>query len=412
MAIYTPDTVVIVENFSCQHEGTDVIIGRAETGVFLAIPQEGVELLEDLAAGKNVGEAADQYRRKYGAIPDVDDFLSLMESNGIVKRKTNGNDARLASVFVPANIPQRRYHFGSFPQKIAQRLFGRTALVGVFALATCATAAVIIDPSLIPRARDLYFPDHRTLSALALALASYATIFVHEFGHLVAARALGVNSRMGIGHRLWYVVAETDLTGLWAVPKRQRYLPLLAGVVIDIGSASLLLVLLLGHTRGLFTFPVLTLRLVKAMVLTYILRVIWQFFFYIRTDFYYVFANLFGCKNLLKDTEDFVHNQLARFIRSMRHRDQSGIPAAEMRIVRGYSLFWLAGRIFAAVMLFVVTIPVLIRYVRNLAQVFRTGYSVNPGNFLDALLLATLFLVPFVSGLAMWTASLIRRKGN
>jgi putative peptide zinc metalloprotease protein len=412
MAIYTPDTVVIVENFSCQHEGTDVIIGRAETGVFLAVPQEGIELLEDLAAGKNVGEASDQYRRKYGAMPDVDDFLSLMESNGIVKRKTNGNDASMASVSVSVNIPQRGYHFGNFPQRIARWLFGRTALVGVFALATCATGAVIIDPSLIPQARDLYFPDHRTLSALVLALASYATIFVHEFGHLIAARALGVNSRMGIGHRLWYLVAETDLTGLWAVPKRQRYLPLLAGVVIDIGSASLLVMLLLGHTRGLFTFPVLTLRLVKAMVLTYALRVIWQFFFYIRTDFYYVFANLVNCKNLLKDTEDFVHNQLARFIPSIHHRDQSGIPPAELRIVRGYALFWLAGRIFAVAMLFVVTIPVLIRYLRNLAQVFRTGYSVNPGNFLDALLLATLFLVPLVAGFAMWTASLIRGKGN
>ena len=67
-----------------------------------------------------------------------------------------------------------------------------------------------------------------------MTIFTYGGIFVHELAHLIAARAVGVNSRMGISHRLWYLVAETDLTGLWSVTRNQRYLPMLAGMIVDL----------------------------------------------------------------------------------------------------------------------------------------------------------------------------------
>jgi hypothetical protein len=50
---------------------------------------------------------------------------------------------------------------------------------------------------------------------LLVMVIGYATVFLHEMAHLVAARgAVGVSSRLGISHRLWYLVAETDMTGV------------------------------------------------------------------------------------------------------------------------------------------------------------------------------------------------------
>jgi putative peptide zinc metalloprotease protein len=408
MSIYERETLVIVEPFTRQPAGNEVIIGRLETGVFLAVPTEGVELLEHFALGRTVGEVSDHYRQKYGEVPDLNDFLSFMESKGLVRPKT-ASTSRNPSPASP-KVASRRYHFSNFPQALAEKLFSLPVIAGSLALIAAATVIVFLDLSLAPRPRDLYFPDHRTLCATLLALSGYATIFVHEFGHLVAARSLGINSRIGISHRLWYLVAETDLTGLWSVPRRQRYLPMLAGVLIDLVSASLLVLLLWAHAHHMLAMPVVVLRLVRALGITYLLRVAWQFFFYIRTDFYFVIANFLNCRNLLKDTEVFLRNQLARIFRTILPVDQSAIPAAERRIIRIYSVIWVAGRLLSFFLFFWVTIPVAIRYTVNLTAAFRSGYSANRYNFLDALLLTAYFMVPLMTGLSLWIASFVRRE--
>jgi hypothetical protein len=333
-----------------------------------------------------------------------------MEAKGLVRPKNGAVETGKSQAPASPTVAPRRYHFTNFPQTLAEKLFSWPVILGSLGLIALATVLVLLDPQLMPRPRDLYFPDHRTLCATVLALFGYATIFVHEFGHLVAARSLGINSRIGISHRLWYLVAETDLTGLWSVPRRQRYLPMLAGVLIDLASASLLIMLLWAHAHQMLTLPVLVLRLVRALGITYLLRVAWQFFFYIRTDFYFVIANFLNCRNLLKDTEVFLRNQLARVLGFIRRVDQSAIPAAELRIIRIYSVIWVAGRLLSFFLFFWVTIPVAIRYIVNLTAAFRAGYANNRYNFLDALLLTAYFMVPLVTGFSLWITGFMRRE--
>jgi hypothetical protein len=406
--MYTRETVVRVRPFSRQQEGEEVIIGTLATGVFLAVPPEAVELLEDLAQGKTVGEVSDLYLQRHGETPDMDDFLGLMETKGIVEPLVGNNGDRIVPSLRQRSGP--RYHFSNFPQPLAQRLFSRPLLSLGLLLIVLALAAISRYPSLMPLPRDLYFPDHRTLSWTILMAASLATVFLHEFGHLVAARAVGINSRMGISNRLWYLVAETDLTGLWAVSKRQRYLPLLAGMLIDAFSAALLVLLLFAHRQAWLALPGLGVRLVRAMAFTYLMRILWESFFFLRTDLYYVIATLFNCKNLLSDTQAFLRNQLAQFIHWIRPVDQSSIPASERRVIRAYAALWVAGRVWAVATLFLVTVPVCLAYIPNLAGVFRAGYSANPSNFADALVLTTCVFIPVTAGLALWVGGMLRRE--
>lgn len=405
--MYRRDTVVAVQPFSQQRDGEDVIIGRIDTGIFLAVPQEAVEVLEHLAQGKSVGEAADLHQLKYGEVPDLEDFLSLLEAKGIVEPMGDREKNRHATPVLQRQ--KLRYHFSNFPESLARRLFGYPTVAACLLIILCAIALMILDPSLAPRVTDLYFPSRRTLSWTILIVANYATVFVHEFGHLVAARALGINSRMGISHRLWIMVAETDLTALWSVAKSKRYLPLLAGALIDSVSAALLVILLFVQNRGGFTFPDLSTRLLRAMVFTYIMRLLWQCFLFVRTDFYYLIGNAFNCKNLMSDTEAFLRNRLSRVFPWVHSVDQASIPSSERRVIRGYSVVWLSGRALAFFLLFTVTIPLAVQYVQNLRGALESGYSANPYNFVDALLLAIYFLVPLIVGLAMWLVSIVRR---
>jgi hypothetical protein len=276
------------------------------------------------------------------------------------------------------------------------------------ALLFLAAGAVVRDPSLMPVPQDFFFPDRRTLTWTILIVLDVVAVFAHELGHLVAARAAGVNSRMGVSNRLWNLVAETDLTGLWAIPKRQRYLPMLAGMLVDAVCAALLIFLLLAQHKGLFAVSAFCVRLVRAMALSYLLRILWEFFLFVRTDVYYLIATFFNCKNLLRDTTVVLRNQLARLIRSIRPAEQPVIPPAELRVVRAYAVVWIAGRIWAITTLFWLTIPVCAQYIRDIGGVFKAGYSANPSNFIDSVVLASYFLTPTAAGLVLWARGLLK----
>lgn len=405
--MYSPDTVVAVQSFIRRAEGDEIIISRPEDAIFLAVPPEAVEVLDHLSHGKTIGEAANIYQQKYGEILDMDEFLCALEAKGIIQSWPAKGDKAALSLAVPGR--QASYHFKNFPGRLAQRIFSPPVLASSLLFVILAVAAIFCSPSLMVGPRDLYFGDHRALSWTILMAFAYLTLFLHECAHLVAAKAVGVNSRISLSHRLWYLVAETDLTGLWSVSRQQRYLPLIAGTLLDMGSAAFLILVLWAREREwvLISSPVV--RLLRAMVFIYVARIGWQCFLFIRTDFYYVMATLLACKNLLGDTEVYLRNCLSRMVPVIPVVDQSEIPENELRVIRVYAWFWGAGRIAAFFVLVHLTIPLAVRYARNLTSVFRIGYSANPLGFIDALLLAGYFLIPFTIGFFLWIRSIFRR---
>jgi len=412
MSLYTRESTIDVFPFSRQHEGDEVIIGRSETGTFLVVPPEAVEVLDQLAQGKSFGEVQDAYLLTHGEILDLEDFLGVLTSKGLIRSS--------ADVYVDASpqetatrqVPQKtHHHFSAFPQSVARIIFSRTSVVCAVLLTAFAGLLICIEPSITTGPGDLYFPDHRMASVLSITAASYLALFVHELAHLIGARAEGVNSRMGISHRLWVLVAETDLTGLWSLPRGKRYLPLLAGLVVDFISCDLLLIGLYLQTKQMIVINILVVRLMRAMVFTYYMRIVWQCLLFLRTDLYYVIANYLNCKNLLRDTEVYLRNRVAYLIPGLKKRDQSNIPISELQIIRWYSWIWVAGRIAAILLLVVVTIPVTIRYIKSFIITFRAGPSNHPADFVDALLLTAYFLIPIFIGMGLWINAIVRREG-
>jgi putative peptide zinc metalloprotease protein len=299
-----------------------------------------------------------------------------------------------------------RYHFANFPQRLAQRLFSRSVLIAAGILIGLALLAIASDPSLIPGWQAYFFKENATLMILVLFGLDWVTLFIHEMAHLIAARSLGVSCQLGISNRLWVLVAETDMTGIWSVPRQQRYLPFLAGPLLDAVSASILiLIFFLIERQSLKVNPQIY-QLTQALLLNYLLGLLWQCYFFVRTDFYYVIANAFRCKNLLKDTEVYLRNQIARFSHRIRPINQSHIPKSERRVIRWYAILWVSGRAAALGSLLFITLPVLWHYCLRLLAVLSAGYPANPQAFLDALLLLLLAVVPQSIGFCFWIRSI------
>jgi hypothetical protein len=399
--------------FTRQLEDDEVVIGRLETGRFLALPPDAVELLDDLAAGKTVEQARSHYQQRYGEVPDLEDLLQALEENGFVQiaKSDHQTPQRLqATLTAQPRVTPVHYHFTQISPAIARRLTSRSVLMSCGVMIGFALIAAIIDPAIVPTWKAFFFTENMTLMVLMVTALGGIIVFLHEMAHLVAARAVGVPCRLGLSHRLWVLVAETDMTGVWSIPRQHRYLPFLAGPLLDATCVSILLLILFAQRREWVVLPPIALQLTQAMVLNYLLGLLWQCYFFVRTDLYYVFANFFRCKNLMRDTRVFVNNQVFRMFKIGRIRNQDTVPNAEMRVVRWYAIIFVLGHIAAFSSLILIGLPTTFNYLCLLFDTLKAGYQSNPYAFIDALVLGTMVIGFQGIGFGLWIRSLYRRK--
>jgi putative peptide zinc metalloprotease protein len=394
-------------------EEDEMIVGRVDTGVFLVIPTEASLLLDELAAGRTVGEAQAAFLDRYGELPDMEEFLSLLAAKGLVEARAPGGagiaeDVALAGAATAAAAAPaaQRFHFARLSERLARRLFSRASITLALALIAAALGAIVVDRGLLPGWHALYFREHLTAMTLLISGFYYASLLVHEIAHLIAARSVGVPSRLRIGHRLWVLVAETDMSGLWAVPRSQRYLPLLAGPLVDGASASLLVLALFGAHRAWWPLATPATALLRAFLLIYLLNLLWQGCLFVRTDLYYVLSNYFGCKNLLGDTEAWLASRCRRLLPFLAAREAPAIPERELRVVKAYTVIWFLGRVVALGALVFVYLPLALHYFSRLFEALTGGFRGGHDAFFDALVPAVLILGPLVAGSWLWLRSL------
>jgi putative peptide zinc metalloprotease protein len=401
MSQFPLDARVAVRPLAHQRDGQSVTIGDLSRQVFLTIPAEGLEILGALTAGKTVGETLRQYEQAHAETPDIEGFLTELAAEGFVAPWDGTAPGPEVEETVTPSL-------GWISPTIARRLFGAPVLAACALAVGLALALVATDPGVMPGPTVLVFHHDFAILSAGLFAVSLLGVMVHELGHLLVARASGVPARIGLGHRLWIIVAETDMTGMWMAPKRRRYLAFLAGPIIDAGSAAVLVGVLWADRRGWIGLSPTLAQFTGAVLFTYLLRLVWQCFVFVRTDFYYVLASALDCKSLLADTEDFLRNRLARLRRAAPVVDQSAIPAAEMRAVRAYSVVWLAGRTVAFASLVLVTVPVLAGYGAELAHLATGRHSSY--SMVDAITLAILGIGVQGGGLFVWIRSLHRGR--
>ena len=391
-----PDARVTIPPFVEQPDGDDVIIANAARTSFLAIPREAAMLLHLLADGHTAGEACAIYQQTYGYQPDLDDFLQTLDAEGFLR--------------LQLQLESRHYHFANFPQSIAQRICSWPVLAFCGGLLVLAVLACVADRSVVPTPADLVFQQNPVVLTVVLTLTSLVTLFVHELAHLIAARAAGVPSRMGLGNRLWILVAETDMTGIWLTSAWRRCVAFMAGPLFDLVLSAMLILVLFGVARGWLELDLTLRSFVRALLFVELTRILFQFYLFVPTDFYYVIGTLFRCKNLMHDTQVYLLNHLSRVMHGVMRRDQSQIPAAEMRVVRVFACVWIAGRLLAFVTLFAITVPVLIGYGEMLARGL-TGDAQALRPLLEGPGLPIMAIVLQLTGIMMWLRGLVRARG-
>jgi hypothetical protein len=335
------------------------VLGRPDLGAYVAVPEPGVVLVEALQGGATLAEATRAASAAAGAEVDGEQFLSGLAEAGLLDEPAGHGDADAAVGSWRIRSSRVRW-IGGVSQRAARRLFGRVAWTCYGGAALFAAAVLVAEPDLRPTFEDAWFLPDPVLSVLVLTVVTTALTAAHEAWHWLAGRAAGVPAAFRVSYRGYFVVFETDLTQLVALPRRRRYGPFLAGMALNASVlAAALGVRLLDH-GGVLPVPGLLDRFAGALVLSQVFILAWQFgAVFLRSDVYAVLANALRCNNLYRATWLTTKDRLLGLTEAERS-ELAAMSQHDLRVARWFGLVHVAGMLGMAWMFLTFALPFLV----------------------------------------------------
>jgi hypothetical protein len=243
-------------------------------------------------------------------------------------------------------------------QRLGRALFGVPAAILYVAVMAAAVLVCALDGRMLPRTGNVFFVDSLVIVAVAVFAGQMALTGLHEVFHVLAGRRLGIRSRVRISRRMYFVVLETNLDGLAVVPRRQRYLPILAGLLADalvVGGLTVIAYLTRGST--------VVSGLCLALAFTTLPRMAWQFYLFLRTDVYHLIATATGCVDLDTTARGLIGNRVNALLgRRDRLRDESDWHPSDLRVARWYAPVMVIGYAWMLVVLVLVLVPLVLHF--------------------------------------------------
>jgi hypothetical protein len=374
------------------------VIGRADTGDFIAVPDVAADVIRLLQEGLTVPEAQEGIRRTQNRDVDVADFVASLVELGFVR--TLDGEPVGGGEPIRSTLPRLRANH-------VRWLVSPPVAWVAAALLVAAVAVVASTPRLLPDYRDLLWTEHTTAVLAGNTVLAWLIIGLHELAHLLTARAAGVGGRVSFGTRLQFLVAQTDVSGIWAAPRARRTAVYLAGIVVNLLIAAAAMV---GRTAA--TPGSLADRLAAAIAILSLLFLPPQLLLFMRTDLYFVLQDLTGCRNLYADGSAHLRSRARRAWRAVTGSGSPSVdpldalPSRERVAVRAYAIVLAAGTAACLAVAAAVTVPFTVSlFVRTFA-----GLADDHGSTAVAdAVLTTLIIGTYWS---LWGTAWWRRHGH
>ncbi len=233
---------------------------------------------------------------------------------------------------------------------------------------------------------------------------SWSLILVHELAHLVTARAAGVPGRVEFGTRLQFLVAQTNVTGIWAAPRRHRLAVYTAGMRADLAIGALALLVSTWLEPGGVPH-----RLALVVAVLAVTGLTLQLLIFMRTDVYFIVQDLTGSRNLYGDSAAYTRH-LARRAASIFRGGAAASPLADLadrerRIVKGYTVLLVAGTAICLSYAAIVLVPFVVGLIHGAVTAIA---SAEPGAVLDGLVV----LAVQAAFLTIWSRAWWARHGH
>lgn len=394
----TPHSRVVLPELSIVADGQDYVVGDAARGVFVNLPAIGVRVLHTLGQGATVQEATDIVSAEAGEEVDVADFVAVLAQCGLLS--AIDGVSLLQDVVPPSPQPVRTARWAGW-------MFGPAAWLFYGVCTAWVIAALCVRPQYAPSFEDwLVVPDPAASAAIALAIA-LAIGVTHEWAHVLAARAQGVNATMTIGRRAFLPAFETDLTPLWSVPRHRRFSPLLAGLAVQsvIVAASLSARMLAATSLS----PVAN-RLLADVVLIGVITALLQCLLTLRTDLYLVLITALGCRNLSRVTRLYLQARLFRLSPAQRE-ELAQAHSRDLALAPWFGLLQIGSAALLAYLFLTYWLPST-AMMSGWVILSLIGTSPATRGFWESLALAAMLVLPAVTTCLVWWRQRRHRKGE
>lgn len=353
---FDPDQPLAIHPLTFLDEGDDVTVGRPDTNSFAVLPADGAALLRQLQAGLSPRQGKAWYAEQYGEDVDIDEFLAVLDELDLLVR--DGDPGGLPAVV--------RW------QRLGRAMFTPVAWVCYALVVAGAIAVFFVWPNSVPRYGNLFFTQYLVVLELGIFLGQMPLILIHEAFHALAGRRLGLGSSLHIGRRFYFIVFETALDGLVVVPRRRRYLPILAGMLADV----MVLAVLTLVAYGLRDAAPFASRLCLSLAFATLLRLTWQLYVFLRTDLYYLAVTVLGCVDLHGAAHGILRNRVYRLLgRRDRVVDESAWHPRDIAVGRWYSWLMTGGYAFLLVVGGIAVIPAMLRMLHIVLSRFQGRQS-------------------------------------
>ncbi|MCX6817246.1 MAG: hypothetical protein NTU57_00110 [Candidatus Aenigmarchaeota archaeon] len=362
---------------SSRKEGNEYIIGRQETEDYIGIPDAGLDIIRLLKSGRTVEQAGKEARKKYGKDFDVKGFVRELAQDGFV-RSIGGRKLKKRK--------KAHYLFPWLKPGHVSWIFSKPAYFAYVMFVTFALFLVIANPDYVPRYEDFFFSQSYTFIAAVSFLLSIIMVTRHEFSHFLAAISCGIKADFGIDYRLYYLVAVTDVTNVWRLPRIKRLRIYFAGMASDVLFISLFIFAMFLSDTGALPLPYHVYLVLRYLVMMEILGLVWQFMFFMKTDVYLIFETLLKTEGLYEKSLKFIR---AEFMGMLGKGGRPRAGGREYTVTEIFSVFFLAGTSIAVVSFLVFDIPIIY-------QVFTTSMtnlfvSSDPQKILDSMAFLLIF---------------------
>jgi len=160
-----------------------------------------------------------------------------------------------------------------------------------------------------------------------------------------------------LGVRAYFLVALTSIHGMYLVEKKNRLLIYSAGMIVDLTIASIGIVSLWLVDKQIILLDPLLYKFIQQIVLLEWLGILWQFFFFMKTDIYYIFSDIINYNDILDDTIKLIKNYLLKIIYKQSKNKQQ-LSKKKRVMLMGYSLFFTLGIFLIWIRFFTYFIPI------------------------------------------------------
>lgn len=292
----SPNSLIKTVPIDISHSGEDVIIGSIlQQGSFIKSNNMGLEAIELLNQRISLALTEDILSKKYKQNVSIKGLIEILF------------DANLISSIDDQQIngePQIQVRSESKWKRLINTFFCRSAYwIYTFLFITAIMLSVhrMKDFQSVLSSVGLFILQNPILSIVI----SWLLVIKHEWFHYIAALSLGLPAKIKIGTRFIFIVMETRSDAIYLHKKRKRYRFYLAGMLGDMVFVAAFI-----NLKSMLTLLNINVspQLIDLCILQTVIGIIFQLNIFLKTDLYFVLADLLNKDNLYTDSGIMIKN--------------------------------------------------------------------------------------------------------